>query len=155
MEIEIIVPGEPKPQARARARAFFNAKVRPEGKWMAQTYDPKGPSADYRARIAHEAALVMDGRSFLNGPIEIAIAFWITKPKSKPKYKSFPDVTPDLDNYVKAVLDGLRKIIFRDDAQVCCLRAQKAYCMYGNTPKTEIWIRVLEEGRFKRVDKVV
>lgn len=38
-----------------------------------------------------------------------------------------PTSTPDGDNYAKAALDGLNKVAFLDDAQVCDLISSKRY----------------------------
>lgn len=42
---------------------------------------------------------------------------------------------PDLDNCIKAVLDGLNKIAFADDKQVCQIECRK---MWGSTAKTVV-----------------
>ncbi len=85
----------------------------------------------------------MNGEELFEGPLFLEVIFSVIKPKSKPKYKEFPDVTPDLDNYVKAVKDALRKVVYRDDAQVCRLYAMK---VYGTVPVTKIRITELREN---------
>ena len=61
----------------------------------------------------------------LDGPIKIELNFYITPPRTvKRKY---PTVRPDVDNYVKSVLDGMNTIIYRDDAQIISLTANKIY----------------------------
>lgn len=48
--------------------------------------------------------------------------------------------TPDVDNLDKLVFDALNGIAYRDDAQVCCGEAVKAYAAKGEKPHTEVKI---------------
>lgn len=140
MSISITIPGNPAPQERPRARAYVDPRT---GIAKAQIYQRKGPTKNYRALIAHEAALAMNGKEPLSGPLELTIHFFLQKPKSKPKYKAWPDVRPDLDNYVKAVKDALKGIVYRDDAQVCVCVAKKGYALM-RPPCTTVVINRLE-----------
>jgi len=63
--------------------------------------------------------------------------------------KKYPDhllphsVRPDLDNVCKSTLDGIQAangLIWRDDGQVQCLRAESWYAEKGGIPRTEIAI---------------
>lgn len=56
--------------------------------------------------------------------------------------KIYVDTRPDLDNYVKALLDASDKILFRDDGQIAALSSQKLYSL---DPRIEIEIHKLEE----------
>nr|DAV68510.1 MAG TPA: Endodeoxyribonuclease RusA [Caudoviricetes sp.] len=49
--------------------------------------------------------------------------------------KILPTVKPDVDNYVKAILDGLNGILFIDDKQICDLSVGKRY---SNYPRVEV-----------------
>ena len=52
----------------------------------------------------------------IEGSLSIKVKFYVKKPKNcKRKY---PNVKPDLDNYLKALKDGLNGILWKDDAQV-------------------------------------
>jgi len=93
----------------------------------------------------------------LLGPLRVTLDFYVTLPKS-PKDPEWPTQRPDLDNYVKAVLDGLGSIwkrdglthrrhliesgFWKDDAQVVDLRARKMYSYVnkGRHPWIEITI---------------
>lgn len=48
-----------------------------------------------------------------------------------------PTGTPDIDNLLKTVLDGLNGVAFRDDAQVCEVVASKRYA-----PAARTWVRL-------------
>lgn len=60
----------------------------------------------------------------LTGPIKCSIVFQIKEPK-KPA-KSYPS-QKDLDNLIKAWLDGANGVIYKDDRQVVDLRATKVF----------------------------
>jgi len=142
--VSFTVPGEPRPQPRTKARAFFNAKT---GKHIAQVYNPKGKSSDYRARVSHEAALAMRGTQLIDGPLAMNLVFVLTKPKAKPKYKKWVTVRPDFDNYVKAALDAMQAIVFKDDAQVCRVYVEKRYPNDSEVPHTRVVCWRMEEKR--------
>lgn len=52
--------------------------------------------------------------------------------------ESLPAIKPDIDNYVKAILDALNGVAFRDDKQIISLNAKK---LYSDKPRTEIEIK--------------
>lgn len=68
-------------------------------------------------------------------PLKVGISIHKTPPKSwsKKKKKAAIEgkvratVTPDVDNYSKAVLDGMNGIAFKDDSQICELSVEKKY----------------------------
>jgi Holliday junction resolvase RusA-like endonuclease len=67
----------------------------------------------------------------MNCPVEITISFILKRPKqiiwkTKPMFRLWHDKTPDLDNLVKAVVDGLNGIAFHDDRQIVQLVARKS-----------------------------
>lgn len=59
------------------------------------------------------------------GAIEVFLHFGILRPKSV--VRSEPSVKPDLDKYIRAVLDGLTGIAYEDDSQVTFIEARKSY----------------------------
>ena len=75
----------------------------------------------------------------IEGPVNVVLNFYLLKPKSVPKKRTRPHVRPDLDKLVRAVLDALTGICFKDDAQVVSMQAEKHY-------KSEqgVWLTVLE-----------
>jgi len=66
-------------------------------------------------------------------PIEMNIEFYIKIPRSFSKKKkvemegTYVVKRPDIDNYIKSVLDGLNEIMFEDDSQVVKITATKKY----------------------------
>lgn len=62
----------------------------------------------------------------LEGPLKVTVVLYLDRPKAA-KNRLFPMVRPDLDNYVKAVLDAADGILWKDDGQVVILHAMKFY----------------------------
>lgn len=84
----------------------------------------------------------------LDGPLAVSVDIYrpINKGTSKVRTKKKenkeirPVVRPDIDNYLKAVFDGLDKITWNDDAQIVVLNANK---YYSTDPRVEIDIKEL------------
>lgn len=113
-EVSFFVKGKPQPKQRARAskRRFYTPK---------ETKD-----AEEIVRLA--ALRAMAGKPPLEGAIEIEITF--TFPNTRKRGKSH-FTRPDLDNLVKLVKDGMSKIVYKDDSQVCRLTADKSHTKAG------------------------
>jgi Holliday junction resolvase RusA-like endonuclease len=77
-----------------------------------------------------------------DGPLCAVILFEVLRPKSISKKKVWREVTPDLDNYVKAVMDALKGVIYKDDARIVCLTTAK---VYSDSPGVTVQIRQIEE----------
>ena len=75
----------------------------------------------------------------LEGPVRVIIEAHFETPKSWPKAKTAalqgkPHIQrPDIDNIEKAILDGLNRIAFADDSQVCDMRTRKHWGIAGRT----------------------
>jgi crossover junction endodeoxyribonuclease RusA len=67
--------------------------------------------------------------------VEIDMIFTMARPKTVNRPE--PSVAPDLDKLVRAVLDGLTAIAYRDDGQVVRLTAAK---QYGINPG--LWVQM-------------
>lgn len=85
-------------------------------------------------------------------PLEISMKFYMPIPQYLSKVKKnrltlekevrYVTKKPDLDNLLKAILDGLNSIAYFDDGQVVKLHVEKVYSF---EPRTEIEIIALEE----------
>ena len=64
-------------------------------------------------------------KELIEFPIKLTCEFYISKPK-KPKF-NLPITRPDLDNYLKSIMDGLNNIIWKDDSCICHVDAKKFY----------------------------
>ena len=92
--------------------------------------------AAWRSAIALEAKRA-GAKPSLN-PITLDLIFVFIKPKTVTRTQ--PTVPPDLDKLVRAVLDGLTAIAYRDDAQVTSIRARKCYGEYPG-----VQIKIIEQ----------
>lgn len=137
MVIEVTVQGEPVAQGRPRFTKVGN---------FVQTYTPK-KTKDYHKLVAAAAHEAMQGREALDGALDVSIMVYKGIPKSWSKIKKqdavdgliLPAVKPDIDNYVKAILDGLSYgNVWLDDSQVVRIKADKKY---SENPRADIIIR--------------
>jgi crossover junction endodeoxyribonuclease RusA len=65
----------------------------------------------------------------LSGPIAVVCEFTIKKPASAPKRRvTWPATRPDLDKYLRGVLDALSAAgVYRDDGQVVNIQTSKTF----------------------------
>lgn len=82
----------------------------------------------WESEVRFYAQQAMAGRKPTDGPVSVQMCFTFQRPK-KPKKGSTDFVTkrPDIDNLMKAVLDGVNGVIFEDDRQVCEVKASKVF----------------------------
>lgn len=94
----------------------------------------------WREAVRHEAALVMDGRRPMTGPVAVHLRVTRTRPKSH--YRANGDLNPrtatnfptgrnsgDVDKLARAVLDAMTAAgVWGDDAQVTELAVWKEWC---------------------------
>jgi Holliday junction resolvase RusA-like endonuclease len=116
--ISFTVFGSPVPKGRPRftksGRTFTPTKTR-----------------DYEEQVRRVAASKMSGRAPLKGALTVTLSFRLEAPKSAKKRleneggADWHIKRPDLDNFIKAVLDGLNGIAFNDDSQICQIYAEK------------------------------
>jgi len=138
-KIEIIVPAVPVANPRARATSI-NGKSRVYAK-------NTGPIATFKAMLAIAARQEHKGEP-LTGPLRVDIDFVFPRTsdmiwKRKPMPRVWHSKKPDRDNLDKAVLDGLNKILWRDDAQICDGRLRKFIAAGDEQPHARIVVMEL------------
>ena len=135
---QFVIKLEPMAQSRprfARCRRGVVAYEKKEMKiWRAEC-----------SRLIKEA---FEEEKLIEGPLKIDAAFYIRPTKyisSKKKLREkleaeeiFCGKKPDIDNYLKALLDSMTGIVFKDDGQVVECRARKLYSL---KPKVEFEIK--------------
>lgn len=135
------IPG--KPQGKARARTFYNPKT----KGMSSVTPEK--TVLYENLVATCYMQQAGDESFADDDclrVRIQAYFEPAKSISKVKRKGMlegvilPSKKPDIDNIVKAVLDALNGVAYRDDTQVTELHVRK---QYGEKPRVEVCIEKL------------
>jgi crossover junction endodeoxyribonuclease RusA len=134
MTITFFVAGKPIPQGSMRA---FVAKGRPI---ITSTSKNLRTWRDLIAMVAQEHR----PEKLMEGAIAVELHFILQRPKSAPKRKIIkPTKRPDLDKLVRACLDALTAVIFRDDNQVVELHATKSYD-YRSPPGVQISVDAYE-----------
>ena len=83
--------------------------------------------ASWRSQIALAAKKA--GAKPHTEPVEIDLIFTMARPKTVTR--DYPSVAPDLDKLIRAALDALTSVAYRDDGQVVLITASKEY---GPTP---------------------
>jgi Holliday junction resolvase RusA-like endonuclease len=93
--------------------------------------------AVWRSTVALSARFA--GAKPVDGAIGIEIIFRVRRPKTVKR--NFPTVAPDLDKYIRGVLDALTGIGYQDDSQVIDIKAKK---VYSEAPGADIKIFSLD-----------
>ena len=86
-----------------------------------------GPYKTFRQDVQPVIVDVLGEWTPMSGPIEVDIGVYPTKPRtSKLDYPR-----PDVDNYVKSVLDSCNGIVWLDDSQIVKIVARKEWAEQG------------------------
>jgi Holliday junction resolvase RusA-like endonuclease len=130
--MKIFIPGDPVAQPRPT--------ISTRGGFARAYVDAKHPIHAYKQAV--RLAYINAGGEVLEGPVEVKITCWFSRPKSHSKKRSVaPEpkaIKPDSDNLGKAILDSLNGIAYHDDSQVYSLQIEKWYIGVGGTAGTEI-----------------
>lgn len=120
--LTIMVPGQP------------HGKQRPRFRKGGSTYTPT-PTKNYEKFVATIAAAEMRSRAPMDCPVVIELRAHFEIPKSWSESKRTdallgrirPTGSPDLDNIVKSISDGLNGVAYRDDSRIVAIQASKVY----------------------------
>lgn len=118
--IEFTIPGPPVAKGRPRFAS---------GKRGVIAFTPQ-KTKRYETLVKATAmeAMHRHGSAQFSGPVKVTISALFGHKTKQGWHTS----RPDLDNIIKAVLDGLNEVVYADDAAVCCVVASKQYCDSGN-----------------------
>lgn len=142
--MKLVLNIEPKPQSRPRfarrGRGVMTYEDREMKIWRRRCSD----------MIAEECLL----ERLIDGPIRLSATFYISPPqyiakarKNQQRLKK-EDIEvskkPDLDNYVKALLDSVSdsRLIWKDDGQVAEIYAKKVYSI---NPRIELEVERIDD----------
>ena len=126
LELSAWVKGSPVAQKRHRHAKRGNATI---------TYDPSSKEKEIFLWQVKD----MEPKEPLEGPLRMRLYFKIQRPKShfgtgrnsktiKDGMPKYAKSRPDIDNYIKFVMDALGKgRFFKDDSQIVMLEAYKMY----------------------------
>lgn len=127
--VTFMVEGTPVPKGRPRFAR--------RGKFVS-TYSPK-TTVDYESKVSESAKLAMGASEPLETPVGAYIYITLPVPASYSKKRTEaclsgeerPTKKSDIDNYCKAIFDGMNGIVFVDDSLVVSLHATKVYGTIG------------------------
>lgn len=126
MALYIRVEGEPVPQGSVRAFERGGKVVSVAGN--------AGRLERWRGDIRSVARQAMEGHEMLGPAVAVSCVFLFARPKSHLRAngevrEAYQDAEPrpDIDKLVRAVLDALTGIAYRDDKHVVSLTAVKMY----------------------------
>lgn len=133
--VYFVVTGNPVGKGRPRATS--------RGGFVRMYTDAK--TLGFEAAVADEASTAMRGFEVFETPMQMQLSAYYPIPKSWSKKKRqqaidgeiYPNVKPDLDNVLKAVLDALNGVVYVDDSQVINLVATKRY---STDPRVEVYV---------------
>ncbi len=132
MRVHFSVPGTPAPGgSKTPFRNKHTGKI--------HLVDAGKNNHGWKQRVSVFASQAMAGKPPLQGPLELRITFWLTRPKShygtgknattlKPwAAEAWPTGRPDTTKLVRAAEDALKGIVWGDDSQVVIQTAEKRY----------------------------
>ena len=144
--VDLRVYAVPVAQPRQRHRIIKGAK----GQFVGN-YTPKSdPVNTFKAAIQTEAAVRFDGPML--GAVDLDLVFFMPRPKAhysssgeiKETAPAFRSSKPDADNLAKSVMDALKDIAWKDDAQVVHLSVAKRYCTATSPVGVSVCLQELE-----------
>lgn len=120
--------GDPKPQGSKTA--FVNPRTK-----RAVVVDQNSKTLKpWRQDVQDRAVAAMSGRKMMLGPVGVVIDFYLPKPKSAPKTKTVCDKRPDGDKLLRAVLDSMTGVVYKDDGQIVSYEVTKRYANDEEAP---------------------
>lgn len=143
--ITFTVYGEPVPKGSKSAFAIRKGGVL-TGK-VAMVEGNKKRQSEWKARVHTAAQLAAgNGAQLFDGPVHLAVHFWLTKPVSAPKRRrTWPIRKPDIDKLLRGLLDPLTGVLLADDARIVSLQATKDYVADGGRPGADVVLWLLPE----------
>ena len=137
MQICFEVPGPPRGKGRPRFARRGN---------FVKTYTDAA-TASYEDQIRFYALQAMGSSEPLKTALEAFIYVRLPVPQSYSKKRTEaclsglerPCKKPDLDNIIKAMMDGMNEVIYDDDVQIVNITATKLYAA-----KAEVYILIKE-----------
>jgi Holliday junction resolvase RusA-like endonuclease len=113
----------------------------------ARAYTP-AKTRRFETDVAEQARAAIGPMDPYCGPVELEAHFSLPIPKSWSKRERLaamegtkrPQGKPDIDNYLKALADGLNGIVYQDDCQIVSARISKSY---GDEPGIAVTVRAV------------
>lgn len=128
--VEFTVHGEPQPQG---SKTIVQQRGR-----RPRVIEDNPETMPWRNAVAAAGAAAMNGRQLRSGPLRLRAVFVFPRPQAhfgtgrnagrlKPSAPVYCRTRPDVDKLLRAVGDALTGVVFRDDAQLVIVGAEKHY----------------------------
>jgi crossover junction endodeoxyribonuclease RusA len=128
--VEFTVLGEPQPKG---SKTIVQQRGR-----RPRVIEDNPETLPWRQAVAAAALAAMNGRQLRSGPLRLRAVFVFPRPaghwgtgrnesRLKPSAPLYCRTRPDVDKLLRAVGDALTGVVFRDDAQLVDVRAEKHY----------------------------
>jgi len=131
------------PQVKGSTRAFVR-----RGHAIVTADNPSLAKWESAVRFSAETIVMRAGAQLFEGAVGVVITFYLPRPQSvSARRRPFPTTRPDLDKAIRAILDPLTGVVYRDDAQVVTLQGHKCYTVgpaYAKVRVFEIPARALD-----------
>jgi Holliday junction resolvase RusA-like endonuclease len=133
------------PQPKGSVRAF----MRPGGRFPIMTSDNPKVKAWQKVVGLGAVAARGAGQEAELGPVELCVTFYLARPQRLARKATPAHLTkPDVDKLLRAILDSMIGICFRDDSQVVKVTATKAYAEADDRPRATITVQSVERATF-------
>lgn len=126
----MFIEGTPVPQG---SKTVFNGRA----------VDANKKLKPWRKQVTEHAKWIVGPDPQLEGPLVLACAFIMPRPKSAPKSRVLPSVKPDVDKLIRSIGDSLTGIVYADDGQVTRIDAVE---VYGEEPGVHIWVHNADQA---------
>ena len=138
---KFVMAGQPPAKGRPKSRRIKTQA----GKEFTSTYTP-AKTRRGQGDVKYFAQEAMDDRPPFAGPVVVILRAFVQIPGSWSGRRQrlaaagelFPLVKPDIDNYLKLVLDACNAVVFADDKQVVDTIQSKRY---SDRPRFEVTIQ--------------
>lgn len=102
----------------------------------------------WRQTLAAEAAVAMNGRPVMSGPVMVQAYIYLQRPKAhyrrdgtlKDTAPDWHGTRPDAEKLARAIADALTGVVYRDDGQVAAWIIAKCY---GDPPRVSLKVSPL------------
>lgn len=138
MIASFVISGIPVPKGRPRLTTRNG---------FARAYTPE-KTRRFETMVADQARAAVGPIDPYSGAVELEAHFSLPVPKSWPKRDRIaalagdihPQGKPDIDNFLKAIADGLNGVVYLDDCQIVSARLTKRY---GDEPGVAVTVRAV------------
>lgn len=114
--IRMFAPG--KPETKGSTRGFVVGK-----RAILTNANPRTKQWEKNVRVVAEFAMGDDPPT--RDAVWVTLRFQLVKPKTSKR--KWPSVKPDVDKYIRSILDAMTGVVYVDDCQVVVVAASKVY----------------------------